>query len=382
LRYDGVENSTFVNQKAVVQEIWSTSWGTGGKNCEETYPVLISCLVPPGTRSPAWVSFVDKDCRGNGAFLRVLTPSSTPVKNNFVICVKSLHFTSLNPKTFLEWTEINHRLGADKIVVYTSDPEQERAIPESRILDRKRFETPPEVNCFQRNFEDSTWHRRKLEIIAYNDCFYRYLNRTKFVIPLDVDEIIVPKTGNGWIDAFRVSFPTGSDAFAPDNFASFSVRNAYFFSDYPETAIFRGFKLPNLRDRNVPVKLVNSLARRKNGQSGGSGSGSPFSRTLRSYRLSPRSDSVKSFVQVSKTLSVFNHFTFHVLDDAVGRQYILPETTFQLNHYRNSCDPVLIEGCDEFLSQVTYDDSLEKFRTSGNGQVISHNETVRSQFLR
>lgn len=358
-----------VTQKAVVQEIWLPSWRTKGKNCEKEYPAIISCLASPPNGSdsstPSWVSFVDKNCVGSGTFVRIVSPPRKSPKNNFVVCVKPLHFTNVNEKTFHEWVEINHRLGAERIVVYLSDSTKTKSFSirgkKAFVLADKRFEAP-ESKCPIKNFEDSVWYRRKLEIIAYNDCFYSNLRRTKFVVPLDVDEIIVPKTGNNWLEGFRSHFlnvtsPGQNENFWPENYASFSVRNAYFFSKYPKNAIVGGSELPKPY-QNVPQKLVKTFPGIRKPSSK---SKSIFDRTVRSFRLSPKSDSVKSFVSASKTLSVFNHFTFHVLGNA-AQQYIFPQNAFQLNHYRNSCDPILIDGCQDFLNHVIYDDSLERFR--------------------
>lgn len=372
--YERNDTVTYVTQKADYNEIWSTKWGATKTKCEDKYPAIASCLIPSQFRLnsvlPKWVSFTTDECNGDGTFIKVKSPEPVPRKINFMVCVKPLHFTNVDQKTFYEWVDINRKVGADQITVYASDPKIRDIITKKsgvsksdKILVVKEFQAL-EVNCTSRTFEDSLWYKRKMEIIAYNDCLYSNLYSTKFVVPLDLDEIIVPKIGNNWLEGFRSHFQnpkllekTRAD-FHPRNYASFSVRNAYFFSEYPKDAIVRSKLLPK-NPLNVPKKLVKVFSK-NNMLSGNRGRNkSIFDRTVRSYRLSPKTDSVKSFVHVPDSLSVFNHFTFHVLGTA-AHQYIFPQDVFQLNHYRNKCDPILIDGCSEFMRQIVFDDSLKK----------------------
>jgi hypothetical protein len=50
------------------------------------------------------------------------------------------------------------------------------------------------------------WQKRRYELVPYNDCFYRHLlDGADFVVPLDVDEMILPTSGVGrtWDDLVK-----------------------------------------------------------------------------------------------------------------------------------------------------------------------------------
>ncbi len=42
------------------------------------------------------------------------------------------------------------------------------------------------------------WHAFKEEIITYNDCLYRNLYRFKYLVVVDLDEVIVPRLDKDW----------------------------------------------------------------------------------------------------------------------------------------------------------------------------------------
>ncbi|KAK4874249.1 hypothetical protein RN001_013609 [Aquatica leii] len=79
-------------------------------------------------------------------------------------------------------------------------------------------------------FSRNIWQKRRNEIITYNDCMYRNLQTSHFIIPVDIDEIIVPKKFYTWKDSLRHVFKLTPDL--QEQFASFSVRNAYFLKEF------------------------------------------------------------------------------------------------------------------------------------------------------
>lgn len=310
-----------VTQKARISVIWSERWGDPQ---DKHHPSVISCFVPPQaahfTGYPRQVSFTSETCTGGSAVLEIAPPRRRR-SDGVLVCVKPLHFPDKEIPSFREWIELNYVLGAKKVVVYVDDLNQSdlnilKTFARRRFVEISPFELLPGKNR-------TIWWKRKMEIIAYNDCFYRHMHRAAFFLPLDVDEMVVPKADDSWRAMLRRN--------ATDDYASYSVRNVYFFEKYPN-------ELP---------KLVNEP--------------SIFSRTTRSLRFSPDTDSVKSFLHVDNTLTVFNHYAFHVLGRA-ARQYVFPVEIAQLNHYRRVCDQNLIDGCEDFLRNWTFDDSINRFR--------------------
>ncbi|KAF5293566.1 hypothetical protein FQA39_LY03051 [Lamprigera yunnana] len=81
-------------------------------------------------------------------------------------------------------------------------------------------------------FSKKIWQKRKNEVITYNDCMYRNLKSSQFVIPVDIDEIIVPKRFYTWKEALYHLFKKKPNV--QEHFASYSVRNTYFLQEYSE----------------------------------------------------------------------------------------------------------------------------------------------------
>lgn len=176
----------------------------------------------------------------------------------------------------------------------------------------------------------SVWQKRKNELISYNDCLYRNIYTSHFVIPLDVDEIIVPRKQDTLSDLFGELRRT-SPALLGD-FASLSVRNAYFLKHFP---------------------------------SAGDGEDVFFLRHTVRSDYSPKWESGKSFTSTSNALTVFNHYALHVLRPGLrNTPHFLPEDLVQMNHYRETCSLDLLPECAKYLgsSLRIKDDVILKYR--------------------
>lgn len=152
------------------------------------------------------------------------------------------------------------------------------------------------------------WQKRRYEIIAYNDCLYRNIHTSHFVIPLDIDEIIVPRHESTWAEIFNQT---------QDNFASYTVRNAYYLGQ------FNGKQFKD----NIFF----------------------FRNTVRSD-FSKKGESGKSFVSTKNTLTVFNHYALRSLKPGIGIVKFLNKSLVQMNHYKDSCDIKILPECAKYLS--------------------------------
>jgi hypothetical protein len=41
-------------------------------------------------------------------------------------------------------------------------------------------------------FRKNIWQKRRIEVLPYNECFHDNMYNFRFVVPVDIDEIIVP----------------------------------------------------------------------------------------------------------------------------------------------------------------------------------------------
>lgn len=172
-------------------------------------------------------------------------------------------------------------------------------------------------------FERRIWQKRRYELIVYNDCLYRNL-RSRFVVPLDVDEIIVPLKARTWHQVLDMAFATHEGL--ERGFASFCVANAYYFRETNE--------------RDVVY----------------------FADVNRS-EVSRYGESCKSFVATEKTLTVFNHYALEALKPGVSRAYFLPSDLVQMNHYKVNCSTVILPECTKYYSSPRVKDmSIFKYK--------------------
>ncbi len=201
-----------------------------------------------------------------------------------------------------------------------------------------------------------TWQRRRIEILPYNQCFYDNMNDFRFVVPLDIDEVILPTVHNTWSDMLdRVLFKQRG---LLDRVASFAAQNVYFFRDW------------NLDESGEEQKSTASKTLKSSGVSktgGGFFDVSIFAFGWRCANFSRTGHGVKSFVNTNVAVSLFNHYALSVVHP--GQTFVLnlkPDWA-QLNHYKENCFRALPQNkkqCrEDFLPYRVRDERLaENFR--------------------
>lgn len=170
-----------------------------------------------------------------------------------------------------------------------------------------------------RTLPHKVWQKRRFEVVTYNKCLYQNLN-SRFVVPLDIDEVIVPKTVKKWKDLVRD---------LDNSYASLITRNVYFFKRNSNRNN-RPFFLNELRRTKIP---------------------------------SGKGENGKSFISTKSALTVFNHYALHLLRPGATNEYFIPFAEAQLNHYKESCDQVIFPDCLRYLSSPTvYDNVVSKYK--------------------
>ncbi|KAF2901340.1 hypothetical protein ILUMI_04846 [Ignelater luminosus] len=165
-------------------------------------------------------------------------------------------------------------------------------------------------------FERKIWQKRRNELMAYNDCLYRNLRSSHFVIPVDIDEIIVPKRFYTWEEVLGHLF--ASAPHLQEEYASFSAQNVYFLEETTTTR--------NNQDAVFFFKYTKRTEFSEEGESG------------------------KSFVSSKNALTVFNHYALDSLKPGIRKTYFLPRELVQMNHYKRTCSVNLLPQCAKYLS--------------------------------
>ncbi|PSN44570.1 hypothetical protein C0J52_12436 [Blattella germanica] len=323
--------------EALRVDIWASQWDTNS-SVDSDNPVMLSCPIPrnisiqtaKNKRFPLGVSVTLNPCDSPKTFLSIRPPplSSKP-RNNFAVCVKGLDFPLRDMSIRIaEWIELNLILGADKffMYVYSVHPNFKRVLEyysSKGILEVIPLSLPGrqpnKPKQRSRYLKTNLWQKRRDEVVPYNDCYYRNLYSHRFVLPVDVDEVIIPVKTATWKAMFEQLFV--NDPHLLQKYSSFSVRNGYFFDGFPTTDVFG-------------VPKYHHILRH----------------TVRSANYSPELESVKSFISTDGALTVFNHYTLRVLKPSMARNLVLDTNIAQMNHYRATCSSETVPGCqDNFL---------------------------------
>lgn len=162
------------------------------------------------------------------------------------------------------------------------------------------------------------WQKRRYEIVSYNNCFYRNQFQSNYIVPLDIDELIVPKQTYSWKQFLKHINSTGIE----EKYASLTVPNTYYFTKSD--------------DQNSVFFLENIFRS--------------------SY--SPNGESGKSFIISKNALTVFNHYSLHTLKPDNIRAYFISPHYVQLNHYKRSCNPVVLPECNRYISSHKIKDPI------------------------
>lgn len=346
--------------KATRTAIWAAEWDEGDQFTFN--PVLISCVLPQDLK-PNFIKMNAQPCAAT-KILSVYFPKKAKIKDYLVtVCVKPLNFAKDISKRLMEWIEINKILGAHRIEVFVKKVHKNvKRILEFYSNHRKDLsvELYEDVEDYLGDLvfygdasavsgdelsKRKVWQKRRNELITYNDCLYRNLHSSHFIIPLDIDEIIVPKTYYTWKETLSYLFNSRPNL--QEEYASFSVRNAYFLEEFTRTP------------RKGPAFF--------------------FEYFIRSG-FSDEGESGKSFVSTANTLTVFNHYAFEALRPGVRRTYFVPESVFQMNHYKKTCSVVMLPQCFKYLSSPIRinDNVIDKYKN----RFVANYKRALSKFRR
>ena len=322
--------------------LWNPQWRMIPKNMLNAY--LFSCKIPNIYKKyvPFSVSLVEHECDIASNNLNVIYKKTIYDKNNFAVCVKGLSITDSSYSVkMVEWLELLFILGVEKVYIY----EYELTSTIRNVLDYYEKQSKVKVHKLHlpKNYQSIQGFHNKiinensieklfLEMIPYNDCFYKNMYNYKYIVLLDFDEIIVSRKFDNWSQLVTNSLKQISYQNRTVNTpTTLCARNVYFFKE------------DNLT--NQAPNFMQMLQRRH-----------------RSTLYSSPGDFVKCFHDTNQTLSLHNHFPFNCLKKCYF--YIFNVELAQLNHYRDECQPPTDKNsCDKYYkSNLTEDDIVWKYK--------------------
>lgn len=353
-----------VGMQAEVTEVWLQQWNRNPfPDTYHTY--LISCPVPlhlrNHTRDLTHVSVSPQVCCKLTTMLQVHKRGiddwkSVGEKKQFAVCVKGMDFKDDISLRLIEWLELLSILGADHIFMYKYSVHENVDKVLNYYIRKGRVtvfpltlpgDQPNEPKLRSQFLKKTRWQKRRNELVPYNDCLYKNIYLYEYIIPLDIDEVILPVKAYTWSEMLTEYIKVNPTVLK--RYASLSAQNAYFFDTFNSTI-----------DRNVP-KYFHMLQH-----------------VIRSANFSLQGHSVKSFVATRNTRSVFNHYSLESLYVKMKSNIVMNTSLVQMNHYKERCPREIYSQCkSKFLVYTKEDYIVKKYKEQLVPRVKSVIATLR-----
>ncbi|KAG0714438.1 hypothetical protein GWK47_014154 [Chionoecetes opilio] len=338
------EEAPVVTRVIEYRYVWIRTFGNFKNGILQPY--LMQCVIPPSHahRIPDSVSVVGKRCDKPMNNLRVVyNPPPTPGrKKDFAVCVKGLDIDNDISVNIVEWLELMFLLGADKVFLYDygSHPNITKVLRHYAArgkVDLKRLTLPgvqPNVRGLTRRYHKAkVTNKRQNEIIPYNDCLYRNIARYKFIVLVDIDEVIMPRNASGWRELMQQVAPKAMSGEAHPR-SSYYVRNVYFLDSMQEK---QGW------DRNVP-RFMHMLQH-----------------VHRAINYTAPTSYIKAFHDTERVQTLHNHFPFSCLMNNCS-SISIPTTKAHLQHYRKDCVNDLRKLCAYYRNHTVMDQAILRYK--------------------
>lgn len=336
------ENEVILSQKIWSYLLWREGWG--GNSEQNFKPYLINCKLPEKyiDKRPIAVSLVKKACDQASNILKI-TVDIPAKKKDFAVCVKGLDFHDDISYKLIEWIELLRLLGAHKIFFYelhVNDKvrkilhyyEGEDAVEMTPVTLPGHYPNEPYLqHLFLSQYRTK---KRLYELISYNDCFWKHMYEYKYIVLLDIDEVIVPSRGN-W--STLLADITSDPAKAGKS--SYNARMAYFFDDYISEADY----FPDIPDY---MHILQHVYRVKEVMKPGM------------Y--------IKSFHNTDLVLALHNHFPLYCVDPC--KNLSIDPDKAKLHHYRKTCVGE-VKNCSKLKEDKVKDLTLWTYKDKMIGKV-------------
>ncbi|OCT67013.1 hypothetical protein XELAEV_18038295mg [Xenopus laevis] len=166
----------------------------------------ILCEEPKACNSPR-ISFMKNghEKEGNIPFFEIKNRNPQPITSNFTVCISTMFGNYSNVLQFIQSMEMYKILGAQKVTIYKNSCSSlmETVLQYydvEGIVDVVEWPIDSYLNV------SNKWHYSMDpkdigyygQVAALNDCLYRNMYSSKFVVLIDPDEIILPVKYKDW----------------------------------------------------------------------------------------------------------------------------------------------------------------------------------------
>lgn len=287
-------------------------------NTEYAISIHECVLTGLGKNRPYGVSLARERCQKPVNWL-LLDEPSPGITFNFTVCYGPMHSNYDDYKQLVETTELNRMFGAQHFYFYDQfthpaiAPYIDKYVSEG-LATRIPWNPPVESGVH--------YHA---QVAAINDCLFRNLDRSRFLVISDLDEVIVPRRDNTWLQLLaRVSHN-----YYPLFPGVYSVRNSFFvhgiFNATPSDFDWLSY-CPSGVDKIVCGAIIDGL--RINS----------LRRVRRDSRIWPWNDRSKVIVWTKAVKMMGIHQLFDALDRSRVGVVQVDSDDALLHHYRTEID--------------------------------------------
>lgn len=262
---------------------------------------------------------------------------TAPLRNDLAICVKGI-WGSLDPDRLIEWVEFNRLLGVKKIIVYDSlltgaSVKVVNYYQQQGFLTVIPFDLARKMALLSQ--DDPMRHQlvedhlvlEQAYLVSLNDCYYRYRDHFKYILFLDVDEVITPVNGRTLPEVISMAdeeFPMVT---------AFSFLTAWHLGEYgPSSSI-------SAEDRDLPYMQQHL------------------------FRSEVIKSQPKSAVNTDRAITVNWHGSVTIPSDHgfTGNIYLPWQKYGYVHHFRDKCKHTS-DKCEELLSVKHVDDLVPMYQ--------------------
>lgn len=357
--------------EALITDIWLDEWSdttTGYTG------ILITCPLPDHASRPSHVYIGVTDCYQNPSHsLVVKQPNNIMKKIEFTLCIKGLDFDDDISQKLIEFIELSRILGAGMIYIYVFSI-HDNVKKVLNLYEKTNFikwfrinlpgDLPNDTISRRKLFSKDIWIKRRMELIPYNHCFYDNIYQSDYIIPIDLDEMIIPIGSFNWTELIINEKKKLGKSF--EDYASYAVRNVFFFPELKKK-INRTMRLGEIGDDDEDNDDDNNDVTNGDDDDEDDGDGDNdddrdnfnYLDILRTSIVSPEGDSVKSFISTKRTLTVHNHYALMTLNPSTLRAHHFDPGDVLKHHYRK-CDNGHL-NCNLMMNDITIDDSILRY---------------------
>lgn len=319
---------------------------------------------------PYAVSLVNDECQSPSNVLRVLNHNDHQSPEfNFTVCVTPFNFNYNNYHQLVEMVEVNRLFGAQRFVFYNYSTGSQlepyiRWYESSDVLRVIPWHLPVVVDVWPQDPKVEPEIHYFGQLAALNDCLYRNMLSSRFVVFTDLDELIVPRRHDTWFQMLRSIRKTRKQQYQQRETnirklltpGAFLFKNVFFRMDWNNSPTSEG------ANHSLAVELkLNTLLK--------------TNREERVYPVFVRS----KYIAVAKTVSMVGvHSVLNFIDDANLTHVMVDEDQGLLHHYRRwmDDDPVTPVADDRMHH---FDKNIISAVNYVHSHVLRHSNNVRSK---